>query len=301
MDTFEIECFLSAVKYHNFTEAAENIFITQSSFSKHIMKLEKSLGVKLFFRTTRSMSLTEAGQAFLPHALKMTEEMTNIKETMKKFSSDTELRIGSVEHISKVGVLKDITDFLEITPKARLNLNEASTLRIMDMLKSKTIDIAIIAHLFYPFSNDTNISDYNLLDYGLITLVKDEYRLIVHRNHHLADRKIVSWSDIEKEKIVILGNEYSMNKVVRKSFEHFGIKPPICFESNQVDTVVGLVKENYGVTFLSKKVADSTPELIAIKIDKPIIRNTVMVYPKKELPEISRQFIDFMKAKYEKI
>lgn len=125
--------------------------------------------------------------------------------------------------------------------------------------------------------------------------------LIVHRNHHLADRKIVSWNDLEKEKIVILGNEYSMNKVVRKSFEHFGIRPPICFESNQVDTVVGLVKENYGVTFLSKKVADSTPELIAIKIDKPIIRNTVMVYPKKELPEISKQFIDFMKAKYEKI
>ena len=50
MDTFEIECFLSAVKYHNFTEAAENIFITQSSFSRRIMKLEKSLGVKLLVK-----------------------------------------------------------------------------------------------------------------------------------------------------------------------------------------------------------------------------------------------------------
>ena len=47
----------------------------------------------------------------------MTEEMTYIKETMKKFSSDTELRIGSVEHISKVGVLKDITRILSILGK----------------------------------------------------------------------------------------------------------------------------------------------------------------------------------------
>ena len=58
MTTFQIECFLNVAKYLNFTEAANHLFIAQSSLSRNISNLEAELGIKLFSRTKKYVRLT---------------------------------------------------------------------------------------------------------------------------------------------------------------------------------------------------------------------------------------------------
>ena len=77
--TFEqIKSFLAIVKYNHFTLASQELYISQSSISKHIKSLEKELGVELFNRQHRSVRLTEAGEEFYKFASKSMTNYNNI-------------------------------------------------------------------------------------------------------------------------------------------------------------------------------------------------------------------------------
>ena len=85
--TFEqIKSFLAIVKYNHFTLASQELYISQSSISKHIKSLEKELGVELFNRQHRSVRLTEAGEEFYKFASKSMTNYNNILLDMKSFS-----------------------------------------------------------------------------------------------------------------------------------------------------------------------------------------------------------------------
>ncbi len=77
MDIYQMKYVVALAKHRNFTLAAESCFISQSSLSQHISKLEKELGVKLFDRTTRTIRITEAGRAYveMARAGALTEDM----------------------------------------------------------------------------------------------------------------------------------------------------------------------------------------------------------------------------------
>lgn len=68
MNTFQLSCFLAVAEYLNFAQAAQALHVTHPAVSQQIKSLEKELGAPLFVRTTRSVSLTEEGKAFLPDA-----------------------------------------------------------------------------------------------------------------------------------------------------------------------------------------------------------------------------------------
>lgn len=65
MNTFQLSCFLAVAEYLNFAQAAQALHVTHPAVSQQIKSLEKELGAPLFVRTTRSVSLTEEGKAFL--------------------------------------------------------------------------------------------------------------------------------------------------------------------------------------------------------------------------------------------
>ena len=68
MELNHVKEFIALTKTENYLEAAENLFTSQSSLSKHIKSLEAELGTTLFDRTTRQVKLNEAGKVFLKYA-----------------------------------------------------------------------------------------------------------------------------------------------------------------------------------------------------------------------------------------
>ena len=73
METGYIREFVMLADCLNFSEAAERLFISQSSLSKHIRALERELGGELFVRTTRTIRLSEMGTVYLPYARKIAD------------------------------------------------------------------------------------------------------------------------------------------------------------------------------------------------------------------------------------
>ena len=94
MELKQLEAFVSVAEEGSFSAAAKRLFLTQPTVSTHIAALEKELKIRLFERTTKSLSLTEDGR----HLFKLASRMLEIKGTMLEYSSEAEedpVRLGA--------------------------------------------------------------------------------------------------------------------------------------------------------------------------------------------------------------
>ena len=124
MDISQMEYVLAVAKYRNFSQAAESCYISQSSLSQHIAGLEKELGIRLFSRTTRTIQITEAGEAFVKMASDILRDTQRLKETMFSYSDCQRgtLNIGSITALETIHFNRLISDFYSIYPQLTLNI-----------------------------------------------------------------------------------------------------------------------------------------------------------------------------------
>lgn len=283
MDLFQIKCFVNIVDQKSFTKAATEVSISQSALSKNISKLEEELGTPLFDRRKRSALLTPAGLEFERHARKLQIDYTDMLAAIKRFSAGGHLHIGSVEHMGRVGLTVPISSFMKQYSDGSvfIDIEKGDTLGLINQLIAGEIDMAFIAHIISPFLRTSNIDGYPLDSYRLYTLVRDEYHVVVSRQHKLSKQDIISWNELAAERLVILDKSYSSNTIIRETFHQCGLQPNIAFECDQVDTILGLVEEDFGVSILSKRIATTRYDVSTIRMDAPIARNTVLIIPKK--------------------
>ena len=104
MNLLQIKYFLEVSKTLNFTNAAQNLFVSQPAFSRQIQALEEELGVKLLFRNNRKVVLTEAGKVFQNRFEKIVNE---IEESLEEVKSKT-----AHQDFVRIGVLQVITSEL---------------------------------------------------------------------------------------------------------------------------------------------------------------------------------------------
>lgn len=283
MDIFQLQCFVTIVNKKSFTEAAYEVSISQSALSKHISKLEDELRIQLFDRSRRSAVLTPMGQEFEPYARKLLADYEEMLSAVRQFSANDHLLIGTIDHMGRVGVTAPISSFLKKYPgdSISIEMEKGNTIELMNQLTAKKIHMAFIAHIISSPSGTSNIDSYNLAPYHLYTLVRDEYHVVVGRDHPFTrlDRKL-SWKDLAAEKLVILDKSYSLNAIIRESFCQNGLHPSIAFECDQVDTILGMVEEGFGISILSKRIAAERYHVSCLPMEVPILRNTTLVVPR---------------------
>ena len=99
MNTIQLECFISVAEHLNFSRASEELKITQPAVSHQIRTLEEELGVKLFIRTSKSVSLTEEGLMFLPDAQLILKTSLSAKERLGRHEHFMPFEIGCHNHM----------------------------------------------------------------------------------------------------------------------------------------------------------------------------------------------------------
>ena len=142
--TFEqLKSFLAIVKYNHFNLASQELYISQSSISKHIKSLEKELGVELFNRQHRSIKLTDAGEDFYKFAQKSMADYKNILLDMKKYSCEesSSISIGVIDTMVEYGVASLIGDFQMKYPNIQVDLVERSNRKIIEYINNSMVNL----------------------------------------------------------------------------------------------------------------------------------------------------------------
>lgn len=138
--------FAKVVELKSFSAAAERLDMSRSVISKHVARLERSLGVRLLNRTTRRLSLTDAGSAVLGHCARISEEAEASEVAASAFASTPRgvLRVSSHNAFGRMYIAPALADLLHRNPD--LGVEMVMTDRLVDLVKER-FDVAVTSEI----------------------------------------------------------------------------------------------------------------------------------------------------------
>ena len=259
METKYIHEFVVLTETMNFSDAAEELFISQSSLSKHIKALETELGLPLFSRTTRSISLTTAGEFFLHYARQISELTAQREEAFKvlREQDSNSVSFGVIQNSQFYDLPKYVLAFQSKHPEVHLNMIESDEAGLLDMFKKKQFNIFTA---FPPSEED---------DYYFMPMFKSRFYAIYKKGARNSNKDFVTVEELAGEKLLLPARNSTMSKVVLKGFQQEGFVPSIIYEGSSIGCL-DLVKAGLGVSLHSREFADyfsDDPTIEAIPVE----------------------------------
>ena len=241
MDIHQLEVFIAAARYMNFTEAAQRLFMVQSAVSHSITTLEKELGLKLFTRRNNQISLTPAGEVFLKDAYQIT---AIARTSLAKMQG---VRNGEIGHLRVGFVLPQMVDcfvpnfrsFAEKYPNVETCYTAYDCITLARYLEDGRVDVAF-------GREDAFIKNEG---FRWKSLYIDDFVVVMEKNHPLAGRQRVRPAELAREKIFTMSREANpgMFDLINFIFMSNGITPNLNDDCNDHFTTIMLVRMGMGV------------------------------------------------------
>lgn len=221
MSIFQLLCFVTLAGATTFSEAAEKLYISQSSFSNNIQTIEKELGVNLVTRERGALALTEAGCAFLKYAKKITDEYEHINKILKDYRLSSEKRVTIyTDPLSSYGYNALLTNFKLHFPEIQTEFIELVEDNVTGNISNIQKDVVRIL-----FSTNKTPD----LGTKCHTLVSDRLAALVDKSHYLAKSKRVQLHDIGYEQVQVISSRQSrfLNEFTLEQFKKSALFPNI--------------------------------------------------------------------------
>lgn len=177
-------------------EAAKQLFITQPSLSNAVRDLEHEMGIEIFIRNPKGITLTKDGVEFLSYARQILEQTALLEERYKSKNTNRELFSVSAQHYAFV--VNAFVSLLKKTDMTRyeLFLRETRTYEIIDDVKNFRSEIGVLFLNSYNRDVLTKMFDDNHLTYT--SLFKTHPHIFVSKNNPLAEKTLVTMEDLEE-------------------------------------------------------------------------------------------------------
>lgn len=286
--------FVALAKNGNFLKTAEDLFMAQSTLSKHIQFLERDCGRKLFYRSTRRVELTQFGEAYLPYA----EEIVRIEEKCEAEllscwdTRSAHMRIGLNHCLNAYGISTIIHDFRQNSGNCKIELLTANTEMLIDMLKNQACDFAIVRE---PYSV---LKPNQREDFLIIPFYMDPLVLVVSENHRLADRRSVTFDQLRDEVFVTLPE--AIYKMCIEECRKYSFEPNIGRIIPSSSDIFDAVSAGCGVALYGKKRMSivSSWALKTIDIVPAVYVGIYIIsYKNHVMPNSAKQLIECLRLK----
>ncbi|WP_133135494.1 LysR family transcriptional regulator [Legionella rowbothamii] len=278
MDIVEIKSFLAVVEYRSYTLAAKRVYVTQSTMSKRIRRLEDELGSRLFIMDGARLILTEAAHHFIPYARQMVAAYNNMVTSFKEqaLSFEHHLLIGATVFVSHY-VLPQFISFLKNTDsRLQVYIKTMAEYDVETYLNHGLVDVVI--------SPEREISDA----FNTANLWNETYSLKVNKTHDLAKQKEISLSDLAPFPAVLNEQSTSLRDKIEMVFQENSVDLNTGYEISTVDGIRAMVEHGLGWSFLPKNV--TSEKLCELKINEvDISLNFNAHYQKRRSHEVSIQ------------
>lgn len=256
--------------------AAERLSYTQSAVSQQIGALEAEAGVALIERHPRGVSLTPAGRALLQHTDGILARLRAAEEELAAIAGlrGGLLRIASFSTAGATLMPLAIATFRSRHPKVELTLVEGEPERVAPRLAAGELDLALL----FEFEGSAEESPREL---ERIPLLDDPMYLALPGGHRLADRQRLRLQDLREEAWIQTSRQSACAKHVVRSCIAAGFEPNVSFESDDYQTVQGLVAAGVGVALIPELALFGVRQDIAIRTlhPRPPLRQVTVAVP----------------------
>ncbi|MET0600152.1 MAG: LysR family transcriptional regulator [Mesorhizobium sp.] len=237
----QLQYFVAVAEQGTVSRAAQNLSISQSSVTEAIKELESDLGVALFERHPRGLTITHRGHQFLRHATKILAEVSDAR---RAFFGDPPATTGrlqlGVTSLVAGYVLSDLlARFRRAHPAVEITAIEDNGDYLEHLLVGGKLDVAVMV--------TSNLRDRMALQSEIIEV--SAYRLWLPLGHPLASAEIIGVGDIAGEPLIMLSVD-EIEENTGKLLSAIGARPQIAFRTRSVEAVRSLVATGAGVALL---------------------------------------------------
>ena len=268
----------------SFTRAAERCFVTQSALSHQIAALERELGQRLFARSSRSVRLTEAGEAFVPHARVALLAAEQAKEDTAAVAGDVvgTLRLGIIPTVTAVDLPALLVAYRAAHPSARVELRVGNSDSLMAAVRDGEIDVALLG------------LREGLAPRGVASRVLSSDRLVavLPPDHDLAATASVALRDLAGMTFADFPSSTAGRAQSDAAFTAAGIERDVAFEADSAELILGLVAAGLAVTLLAPGVVvRSGVDVVALAVRDGPVRVEYVAWDVAAPRSVARAFL----------
>ena len=278
----------------NFSQAAQQLNMTQSALSKQIMALEKELGVKLFDRTCSPVSLTPAGETFVRQAQELIYQEKLLLQTMTRYSTGESGRLViGISPFRSLYLMPDLIHRLqEKYPGIQVELQETNSTQLRKNAAEGAYDFAIV-----NLPVEDSLLDITPLEPD--TLVLAVPNALASTLPCEADCNALDFAQCKELPFVVVSKSQELRQLFEKLCAGAGFLPHITAEVVGLSTAWAMVQAGVGASllplqFLTADKYSSGLKLFTLK-DNPYSRQPVIVTRRgRELPDYAQYAIDLL-------
>lgn len=267
--TKQIAAFVALADQQSFTRAARLLSVAQPSLSATIRDLEDVLGVTLFDRTSRGVSLSSAGTQFLPVAQRVHSDIGLMLSTSSGLTnlSQGRIRVACSNIIAATHIIPIACRFEERFPSIKVEIVDASEQSLADLVRSEEVDFAVATEVDpEPRIVQTRIAE-------------DRMAVFMHASHRFLDQEEVAWAELANEPLALLHKNSPLRKLVDRTAGRLGIWLMVENEVSFRSTALALVEHRRMLTILPTNAVNThTPSGCGVRrLVRPTVPRRVVI------------------------
>ncbi|MBY4629837.1 LysR family transcriptional regulator [Rhizobium croatiense] len=237
----QIQYFVAVAEQGSVTRAAQNLSISQSSVTEALKELETDLGVELFERHPRGLTITHNGHQFLRHATKILASVSDARTSFsgRQSALSGTLNIGVTSLVAGYVLSDLLARYRRACPGVEVSAIEDNGGYLEHLLVGGELDVAVMVI--------SNLRDRMALQAEI--LETSPYRLWLPMGHPLVSADIISVADIAREPLIMLTVD-EIEENTGKLLSALGARPHVAFRTRSVEPVRSLVATGAGVALL---------------------------------------------------
>ena len=287
----QLRAFAAAAKLRSFTRAASALHVSQPTLTVQIKRLEESLGLRLFDRNPRSVTLTRMGRDLLPAVERMLQDLDSILSDARDVATERRgvVRIAALPSFA-AGVLPDlIGQFREKHPGVSFALKDVIASRVLALVRTEEVDLGLAG------------GDVSFPDIDTIFTALDEMSVVYPESHPIDALPRITARGLANYPLVMMDQGTSVRAVTDLAFNRAGLLPTPASEATYMMTAIGMVRAGIGLAILPASAREivAEPRLRSRKISDNNFSRPVALIKKahRTLPPMSRMFAEFLKAR----
>lgn len=299
LDLDAINKFLVVATLGSFSEAARHLHISQPAISQTIQTLERQLGVPLFIRQGRSVSLTETGQVLKPMAQELLASARRVEETISSMQGEVagEMNIGCTTASGKYVLPGLIARFRSRFPQVRINVLVTSRDSVVGKLSNGDVGLAVM-------SKKVENGDFEYQDF-----YQDNVILIAPANHRWAQFGQIFPDDLPDEPMILREELAGTREVLAEGLRRHDLSLDmlnISMVLGNAEAIEMAVEEGLGIAFISRLAAArglALGRIVEIKVEgMDLARKLYLVRNRrKALTRAQVEFWEFVMHKRDEI
>ncbi len=283
MDLESLKAFLAVAESESFSQAAEKLHLTQPAVSKRIALLEHQLDAKLFDRIGRTVRLTETGDALMPRAIQLLQQVEDTRRAIRNLNGEIsgQLSLATSHHVGLWRLPDVLRGYIEKYPGVTLDLHFMDSEVAHERIVQGELEMAIAT--LAPTTHERLYAE---------PIWRDELVFVTAKDHPVTDERHLSLQQLSVYPAILPDMTTFTGRIVKGMFEEEGLTLQVGMSTNYLETIKMLIGVGLGWSVLPKTMLDD--DVVVLDLDhEPIARTLgVIHHVQRTLSNAGQAFIE---------